>query len=360
MICKNKRCGMEIPDGSMYCNYCGTNQSSTRSQNTRKRGNGMGTVFKLPNGKYRAEYTVAIRGGKRIRRTKSGFKTKKEALEYLPLLKSEPESAKRITLSDLYDLWSGPHYQKISNSKITHYKKAYERLKPIWYRYIDDLRLPDLQPIIDSTAGDYYPKHDVKVLLNLLYKYAIVNDYCAKNYAEYITLPPLKKSKRDAWTSNEIAIMWDDYEKGHTFTGYFLIMIYTGMRPGELLALETENIHLDEQYMIGGIKTEAGKNREILIANKILPVVSALMPASGKFLAMNKNDFNARFNSERDRMGLRPLTPHCCRHTCATALAEDDVAPAIIKEILGHTNYQTTLGYTHISLAAKLEAVNKI
>ena len=75
---------------------------------------------------------------------------------------------------------------------------------------------------------------------------------------------------------------------------------------------------------------------------------------------MNKNDFNARFNFERDRMGLRPLTPHCCRHTCATALAEDDVAPAIIKEILGHTNYQTTLGYTHISLAAKLEAVNKI
>lgn len=361
MICKNKRCGMEIPDGSMYCNYCGTNQSPTRTQNTRKRGNGTGTAFKMPNGKYRAEYTVAFRGGKRIRRTKSGFKTKKEALEYIAVLKSDQGQEKHITLADLYDQWSKVHYAKISKSKESCYKIAYKRLEPLYYMQVDAIRLSDIQPIVDRTPGSYYPKHDIKVLLNLLFKYAIINEYCSKNYAEFISLPPLEKSKRDAWTTKEIQIMWDDYNKGNAFTGYILIMIYTGMRPGELRALEIDNIHLELRYMIGGIKTDAGKNREILIADKILPVIKALMPTSGKlFLPMKKDEFRTRFNEERDRMGLRPLTPHCCRHTCATALAEENIAPAVIKEILGHSNYQTTLGYTHISLDVKLNAINQI
>ena len=38
-------------------------------------------------------------------------------------------------------------------------------------------------------------------------------------------------------------------------------MIYMGFRIGEVLALTTENIHLDKGYIIGGIKTDAGKNR---------------------------------------------------------------------------------------------------
>ena len=55
------------------------------------------------------------------------------------------------------------------------------------------------------------------------------------------------------------------------------------MRRGNRWGLGPKNINLDGQYLIGEIKTEAGKNREFLIANKILPVVSPLMPASEKF-----------------------------------------------------------------------------
>ena len=61
-----------------------------------------------------------------------------------------------------------------------------------------------------------------------------------------------------------------------------------------------------------------------------------------------------------DRTKIRGLNPHCCRHTCATVLAEENVPAAIIKEILGHANYATTLGYTHISIDKKIEAINKI
>ena len=45
-----------------------------------------------------------------------------------------------------------------------------------------------------------------------------------------------------------------------------LILCYTGMRPTELMTLKHSNVHLDERYMLGGIKTKAGKDRVIPIS----------------------------------------------------------------------------------------------
>lgn len=142
-----------------------------------------------------------------------------------------------------------------------------------------------MQEIVDTVEGGYYPKQDIKVLLNNLFRHAVINDYCQKNYAEFIRLSPLGKSPKDAFRKEEINALWKDYASGHEFTAYILVMIYTG---------------------------------------------------------------------------IRKLNPHCCRHTCAAVLAEDGIAPATIKEILGHKNYSTTLGYTHIALQSKLDAVNTI
>ena len=50
-------------------------------------------------------------------------------------------------------------------------------------------------------------------------------------------------------------------------------MIYTGLRPTELLEILTENVHLEEKYMIGGIKTDAGKDRIIPLNDKIIPLI---------------------------------------------------------------------------------------
>ena len=52
-----------------------------------------------------------------------------------------------------------------------------------------------------------------------------------------------------------------------------LIHIYTGMRMSELAGIRMENVHLKEQYMIGGMKTQRGRNRTIPIADCILPLV---------------------------------------------------------------------------------------
>ena len=62
-----------------------------------------------------------------------------------------------------------------------------------------------------------------------------------------------------------------------------LIMIYTGMRPSELLGMKTENIHLAEKYMVGGVKTKAGKGRVIPISDKVMPLVRKRYSIENRF-----------------------------------------------------------------------------
>jgi integrase len=150
-------------------------------------------------------------------------------------------------------------------------------------------------------------------------------------------------------------LLWKDYNSGNDFTGYILIMIYTGMRYGELNKIKKENINLKEKYMIGGIKTEAGIDRQIPICNKIFPIVESLYnQANKKILEMHEKVFYNAYYATLERAGIRRLPPHCCRHTAATALANADIPPAVIIAILGHKNY------THIKIDEMLSAVNKV
>ena len=93
------KCGEAIPDESNYCNWCGARQQEPRRKG-RVRGNGEGSAYKLPNGTYRAVVVLGYEVGedgqtRRIERTKSGFKRKKDALEYLPTLRGKPKKINR-------------------------------------------------------------------------------------------------------------------------------------------------------------------------------------------------------------------------------------------------------------------------
>lgn len=327
----------------------------------KQRGNGTGSVYKLPNGKYRAVVVLGYdTNKKRVQRTKSGFKTKREALEYLPKLREAP-NIEKIKFNKLYEMWKNTHFLTIGKSKQQSYNTAYKRCSSLYFKNVDEIKLDDMQKVVDNCPGAYYPKQDIKVLLNNVLRYGVMNEYCKVNYAEYIKLPPLEKSKKTAFTDEEIKNIWTVYNNGNTFSGYILIMIYTGMRYGEISTIRKENIHIAERYMMGGIKTDADKDRQILISEKIAPIVERFYNiCDKKLLEISEEDFYNRFKAALNEAKTRPLTPHCCRHTFATLMAKAEVQPSIIKEAAGHANYSTTLGYTHIPLKTKLEAVNKI
>lgn len=328
----------------------------------KSRGNGQGSVYKLPSGKWRAAITLYYaEDGRRVYKTKSGFVKKKDALDYLEVLRGEREVNSKIKFIDLYNEWSKQHYPRVSRDSEYGYRAAYKYCKNLYPWVFADLKSKDLQAIVDSCDKQRRTKADIKSLLNNMYKYAIENDYVEKNYATFIKLPPKEKTKNDAFTAKEIEALWEDYRKGSEFTGYILIMIYTGMRFGELATLKKKNMHIKERYMIGGIKTEAGIDREIPICERIAPIITKFyIKNQQKLLEMSEKLFYNSYRETLERLNIRPLKPHCCRHTFSTLMANSGVQPAVIKETAGHEDYATTMIYTHIKLDEKLKAVNSL
>ena len=105
-----------------------------------------------------------------------------------------------------------------------------------------------------------------------------------------------------------------------------LIMIYSGLRIEEFLSMQTANVHLSEKYMTGGVKTSAGKNRIIPIADKILPFVCRLYDPSRRYLFNHRGKRYSRtcfldqvWTPVMQKLATDHL-PHDTRYTCATLM----------------------------------------
>jgi integrase len=295
-------------------------------------------------------------------KTKSGFTTKREALEYCATLRGEKKK-ERLTVRAQYEAWTATKkYDSLSVSKKTAYRIAFTKLQPIHNMDIGDVRLEDIQPIIDC-AETYYPARDIRQVLSHLFKPAVIDGRAEKNYAEYIDLPPKSSPVKDAFTAEEIIRLWERYETNQ-FVGFILLMIYTGMAFGELRNVRCSNIDFIGHVIKDvGTKNELRKKTPIFICPYIEPVLRALYDAvngQGRLLSMGENSFYEQYYTALDHSGCRRLTPHCCRHTTATALAQSDVHPAVIKTIMRHSKYQTTTEYTHINADAMASALGKI
>ena len=137
MICR--KCRENIPEGSRYCNRCGAKQDV--SHKPKSRGNGTGSVYQLPNKSWIAIRVLGYSAGEdgkthRVTRSKSGFRTKKEALEYLPQLAKERPKVSP-TLQKLYETWLPTH--QATQSTLNCYKAAYKYFAPLQYVKLSDI-----------------------------------------------------------------------------------------------------------------------------------------------------------------------------------------------------------------------------
>jgi integrase len=141
-------------------------------------------------------------------------------------------------------------------------------------------------------------------------------------------------------------------------------MLYTGMRPGELLTVQKNNIHLKEHYLTGGIKTEKGKKRKIILPDKIIPVIEYLLPLSlPETLTCYRTPYFLRRDWKAKKTELclhKELELYSCRHTYVTRLTNLKLSPAMLQELVGHEDYETTLEYTHLSVKDRLAEVNRL
>lgn len=346
--------------------------------------NGFGNVSKLP-GNRRKPYRVRVTVGwemdeaaginRQKFKTIGYYETKEEGLIALGNYHQTPYDmdSSKITFAEVFEKWSAEHYPKVSDSNVKGYNAAYRLCTMLYKMRFTDIRLAHLQGVIDTCGKNYPTLRKLKALFSQLYKFAMRNDLCGKDYSQHIDIKQYYDKNPNAldrkpFTKEEVQKVWN-WKDSNEYMTVILMLIYSGVRIGELLDLKKENVNLSEKWIdIKASKTKAGI-RKVPIAEKVLPLFEywmnkndceyLLSTPEGKHFDY-RNYYDSYWMPLIEQMGMQHR-PHDTRHTCISLLTVAGVQDKIIKKIVGHKGQSVTeVVYTHFEIQELLEAINKI
>lgn len=333
-------------------------------------------------------------------------KTDDEALAKLTLKKNELEEGKRrITKNMLVSEWIREWLKVYKEPTIT--SKYYKNIECITNNIIvpkiggmqmKNVRPVHLQGILNDScnySGSYIGK--IYSILKHLFRDAYYNGLVIDNPAECLNIPSGKgKKHRRPITPLERKLTLEVAEsyRGGTFV---LIMLYCGLRPGEVAALTWNNVDLKNKIIyvrqalksddtIGPPKTSAGF-REVPIPDVLCERLrqerkeskSTLVCTNSQGSRYNATAIKSMFRVYRNKMNIaagcktkwgraipplivdKDLSLYCYRHTYCTDLQAAGVPINVAKELMGHANISVTAQiYTHKSEVAFNNAANLI
>ena len=374
MICR--KCKADVPDAP-FCAQCGAKQAVPK-RNVKSRGNGQGSVYQLPNGKYKAIRVQLYldADGKVKRHTVSRtFARKKDAVAALATLSlsaqatAKAERKQQTTLKQLYDLWLPTH--RAGESTVGNYKAAIKYFAPLYYERCADIDVDDLQECIDDCPRGKSTRHNMRTVIGLIYKFGLPRGYFPEklNLADYLTVTGQEGTGGIGLPAEYLSKLWDNSGKVPG-VDYLLAQCYLGFRPAEFLNLRVENYNAAEKCFVGGAKTEAGKNRTVTISPKIQPIIDrqigertagqVFCAAKGKTMSLRA--YRHLFYSVLDALELdnptynvnghqkHTYTPHSCRHTFATLLKRVPGADKDKLELIGHSSDEQLRYYQDVDL----------
>lgn len=357
------KCGRSCGDDFLYCPACGKKLKTAPKKKAPRRANGEGSVYKM-SGKL-AKPWRAMRMIDGVHYSVGCFRTEADARR--AAVTFEPPSpsvvAQGMTLGDVYREVITRKDGKVSKSSVDTYNAAWRKLEPLADAPVTALHTADFQKIIDGMSG--YSRsavEKVRIVVSAIYDYCIANELCGLNPAKYLELPPAqKKEEKEVFTEDDIAALWDD---GSEDAKIVLAMIYTGLRINELFDLTPDDVHVNEggyTFIVGGEKTDAGRNRTVVLNRRISPVFSAWKERGGEYLITNSRGGKVDARNWRvryyfpllDRLGIERVNPHKARHTFATRIAAAGGNPVALQKAMGHADFSTTANiYTHPDMEA--------
>lgn len=358
------KCKKAIPEDGIFCPYCGKKQQPEKKKR-KKRANGSGTVIRKPGN--RTKPWEAQKSGIYV----GAYATKYEAEQALLRLADLPVSETlNLTFEQVYEKWLPVHARSLTKSGISGYEFAYAHCQPLYDRVFRRLRASDFQQVIMDMEGQGLSKSSCEKAVQLfgqLSKWAIQEEICHSNYAKFVTVSAQQKSTKQPFTAAQIAAILESEEPAAQIAA---ILLATGCRPNELFAAVTADAQ--ESYFISGSKTEAGKNRIIPVASFGLPAYQSLRAAAIASSCTRlidayggnktyRNFYKRDWQKLMESLGIENMAPYHCRHTYATLAVQSGIKPEILQKILGHADYNTTVGvYTHLDKSEILQEAAKL
>ena len=271
----------------------------------------------------------------------------------------------KLTLDEIWERWLVKTEKKnLSESAMKTHKAAYKNFGKLLKMPIKDIKTAHLQSWMDSLNVKPGTKGKFKSTVSQLFEYALQNDIVTKNYAKFIEINEKIEQTGSIFTESEIKLLWENVDDD--VVQQLLILIYTGMRIGEMLEVNREHINFDEGYIIGGNKTEAGKDRVIPMHDSIVPLVknqlknNTWLMQSNRGMAMSYSNASKHFNRLFDKYGFNHKI-HDARKTAVSIMHSSGIPMETIRVIVGHAAQGVTEKvYLRKTPSELVEAINTI
>lgn len=325
---------------------------------------------------------VAINGKRKY--FYSSEPTEKKAIKDInrQMIEYTEKEVKGSFFKDVAAEWERVHYPKIEYSTMTRYK-TYVSFAVDYFAdfYIKEITAENIQSFLNGSAESGRSTKTIKdqmSVLRMIFKYAVIKQYISNNPTLYITPPKGNKSlKRNALTAEQVKRVEQSIDKPFGLLAYFLL--YTGLRKGELLALQYKDIDFEKKiitidksvYLVGNrphlkaTKTAAGTRKVILLDCLAEKLPKRNNPDEYVFPgvdggAMPGSFFTRHWRKWQKASGL-DVTAHQLRHTYATILYEAGVNVKDAQSLMGHSDISVTQNiYTHIRETHMNNTANKL
>lgn len=261
------------------------------------------------------------------------------------------------------------------------YKQQVKKLKEEFADlYIKDITTEEIQDYVDDWSKKY-SVNTIKVRIIIL-KEALKDNGIILNAIKIKNNKPTKKRIYDSDDIGKLENYFFKKIKSNHLT--IPIAIYTGLRIGEILALQWLDIDLDRKLLsvsknaeyikekgmiLQDTKTKSS-NREVAIPDQLCDILQKFMPQNNddwdKYVVGNKEKpINVRAASRTAeiicaRAGIEWKGFHAFRHSYATRMLECGIPAKAVSDLLGHSNITTTLNiYSHTTNDFKRDCVDK-
>lgn len=347
--------------------------------------------------------------GKRLKTTRSGFATKKEAQLALSRLQLEIERGdfrkKSVeTFNDIYLLWVDQYRNTVEASTFVKTTGIFKNhILPSLGNYkIEKVNVQTCQKHINEWFNKLQKYRTVKSYASKVFDYAVTLGIITDNPMKRVTMPkslniPDENETINYYTKEQLIHFLKCLEKENNYKAYalFRLLSFSGMRKGEALALQWEDVNFKDSEIRINKALARGEENQLYVkvtktkgsirTNKMDKVTMAILEGWKKqqtqdYLKLGINTLKPNqlvFSNEQNeflqptktrkwivhvqkKYHLEKITTHGLRHTHCSLLFE---AGATIKEVqdrLGHTDVQTTMNiYAHVTEKAKEAAAEK-
>ena len=340
---------------------------------------------------FRIDAGIDERTGKRKQIYRSGFKTKREAIEEMNrLMNGEYSEPSKTLFKDYIQSWLyDTHRHEVQNPSFE-VGETIVRVHLIPYFQsipLSKITAYDIDQLYTQKLNDGLANATVKKIHNLLSKAlqkAVKWGLIKNNPAKDASPPSIHKTPKQIWSLEEAKTFLEICERENTLIP-FLLAIFTGMRRGEILALRWKNVDLDkgvihveeslartktnglfakevktshsrrDVYLSDSIREALAKYREHQKSNKLGLVIAS---KAGGYL--EPRNLIRKFKALTKKANVPDIPFHNLRHTHATILMRMGENPKVVSERLGHARVGITLDiYSHTNEEMQKKTANR-